>query len=66
VSELSVLLGGGGEHLGVPSYRLGKSGYAIGLLARLKWHCCGQIIGRWSDEIASLVIIRGMQMDGGT
>jgi hypothetical protein len=35
VSELSMLLGGGGEHLGIPSYRLGKWGYATSLLARL-------------------------------
>ena len=65
VCELSVLLGGGGEHLGVPFYRLRKWGCATGLLARLQWHCCGRMLGRWSDETAFLVIERGMQMDGG-
>jgi hypothetical protein len=62
-SKLIVLLGGGGEHLGVPFYMPRKRGCAIGLLARLQWHCYGRIPGQWSDETTSLVIVRHMQMD---
>jgi hypothetical protein len=66
VSKLSVLLGGGGEHLSVPFYKLGKRRYATGMLTRLQWRCCGRMLGRWSNETTSLVIVPGMQMDGTT
>jgi hypothetical protein len=64
-SELIVLLGDGGEHLGVPFYTPRKRGCATGLFAHLQWHCCGRIPGQWSDETSSLVIVRRMQMEGG-
>jgi hypothetical protein len=66
VSELSVLLGGGGEHLGLPFYRPRKRGYATSLLTCLQLRCCGRMVEWWSDDTASLVIVPGMQMDGPT
>jgi hypothetical protein len=47
--ELSVLLGGGGEHLGVPFYRPRKRDCATGLFACLQWRCCGRMLA-WMVE----------------